>query len=156
MSAVGELITANYAALRRYCFKLCNGNRADAEDLAQQTCYLVLRNGGYTDSGRQLNYLMLVAKNAMRTMHRKRKRTEEDPDEQKMLALAAPASQDDYIDLKDTVRAIKTLTKDHQDALLGCATRGITEYADVCGVNLGTIKSRNFRARRELRSALGE
>jgi RNA polymerase sigma-70 factor (ECF subfamily) len=63
--------------------------------------------------------------------------------------LAAPASQDRHVDLTDMQRALLHLPQPQREALILVGAGGFAyeEAAEICGVAVGTIKSRVARGR---------
>ena len=63
--------------------------------------------------------------------------------------LTAPASQEDALDLADVLRALESIPDTHREALMLVAGAGLSyeEVGDICGIALGTVKSRVSRAR---------
>jgi len=66
--------------------------------------------------------------------------------------LAAPASQDRHVDLSDMHRALQILPQAQREALILVGAGGFAyeEAAEICGVAVGTIKSRVARGRTAL------
>ena len=70
--------------------------------------------------------------------------------------LCAPASQESAIELRDLLRALDAIPDNYRVALI-LATAGNLSYeeiADICGIALGTVKSRICRARNMLSQVL--
>src|SRR3546814_11729282 len=63
--------------------------------------------------------------------------------------LAAPASQDRHVELGDMQRALLHLPQPQREALILVGAGGFAyeEAAEICGVAVGTIKSRVARGR---------
>lgn len=63
--------------------------------------------------------------------------------------LKAPASQEDAMELTDVLRALQSIPDTHREALMLVAGAGLAydEVADICGIAIGTVKSRVSRAR---------
>ena len=70
--------------------------------------------------------------------------------------LAAPASQDKQIELADLQRALLQLPSSQREALILVGAGGFAyeEAAEICGVAVGTIKSRVARGRAALEHLL--
>lgn len=66
--------------------------------------------------------------------------------------LAAPAGQDKHIELADMQRALLQLPQPQREALILVGAGGFAyeEAAEICGVAVGTIKSRVARGRAAL------
>lgn len=135
--------------LRAFARSLC-GCRDHADDLAQETMlrawaareryragtnfkawtFTILRNQFYSES------------------RRKRFRGEYDENVAEQV-LCTSGSQEDSVELGDVLRSLDLLPDTHREALIlvaiGCLS--YEEIAQVCGVALGTVKSRISRAR---------
>lgn len=63
--------------------------------------------------------------------------------------LCAPASQEGAIELADVLRALATIPETYREALILVAAGNLSyeEIAEICGIALGTVKSRICRAR---------
>ena len=63
--------------------------------------------------------------------------------------LRAPASQESAVELADVLRALTAIPDTYREALLLVAAGNLSyeEIADICGIALGTVKSRICRAR---------
>ncbi len=70
--------------------------------------------------------------------------------------LAAPASQDSCVELRDLMRALTQLPEPQREALILVGAGGISyeETAHITGVAIGTVKSRVARARAALEQIL--
>jgi RNA polymerase sigma-70 factor, ECF subfamily len=100
-------------------------------------------------------WLFTILRNQFHTGYRKRRREVEDPDGQYAAKLAAAPTQDAYINLKDLGTALLQIPVEQREAVLLVAG-GISyeEAAQICGVAIGTIKSRVNRARHALAERL--
>lgn len=73
-------------------------------------------------------------------------------------ALAAPASQDKHVELSDLYRAMQQLPAAQREALILIGAGGFAyeEAAGICGVAVGTIKSRVARGRAALEAMIND
>lgn len=135
--------------LRAFARGLC-GCRERADDLAQETMlrawaardryaagtnfkawtFTILRNHFYSEARRARfhgEYDEMVAERVLR----------------------APASQESSIELSDVLRALSAIPDNYREALILVAAGNLSyeEIASVCGIALGTVKSRICRAR---------
>lgn len=142
--------------LRAFARALC-GCRDRADDLAQETLmrawaarerycagtnfkawtFTILRNHFYSEARRARfhgDYDELVAERTLR----------------------APASQESAVELEDVLRALSMVPESYREALILVAVGSLSydEIADICGVALGTVKSRICRARAMLAQIL--
>ena len=76
----------------------------------------------------------------------------DDPDGHILSNVASPPTQIAHIEYQDFLRAFETLTPEHREVLILVGASGLTyeEAAEVCGVAVGTVKSRVNRARAAL------
>jgi RNA polymerase sigma-70 factor (ECF subfamily) len=72
--------------------------------------------------------------------------------------LAAPASQDKHVELGDMQRALLHLPQPQREALILVGAGGFAyeEAAEICGVAVGTIKSRVARGRVALEAVMND
>jgi len=135
--------------LRAFARGLC-GCRDRADDLAQETMlrawaareryaagtnfkawtFTILRNHFYSEARRARfhgEYDELVAERV----------------------LCAPASQESTLELTDVIRALTAILDAYREALVLVAAGSLSyeEIAEICGIALGTVKSRICRAR---------
>ncbi|MBW8752863.1 MAG: sigma-70 family RNA polymerase sigma factor [Sphingomonadales bacterium] len=70
--------------------------------------------------------------------------------------LRAPASQESAVELSDVLRALSVVPDTYREALILVAIGSLSydEIADICGIALGTVKSRICRARAMLSHVL--
>lgn len=70
--------------------------------------------------------------------------------------LCAPAAQEDTIALTDVLRALQAIPENYREALILVAAGSLSyeEVAEICGIALGTVKSRVCRARALLTSVI--
>lgn len=74
------------------------------------------------------------------------------------LILKAPPSQYDAIELADVMRGLKAIPDKYREALMLVVGAGLcyVEAADICGIAVGTVKSRVSRARKMLANCIDE
>lgn len=72
--------------------------------------------------------------------------------------LKAPPSQYDALDLGDVLRALQAIPSKYREALMLVAGAGLPydEVAQICGIAVGTVKSRVSRARGKLAEYIDE
>ena len=134
-----------------------SGSRDLADDLVQET---LMRAWGARDrfhAGTNMRaWTFIILRNLyLSQMRRQRFRGEWD-DLVAERVLAAPASQDKQIELNDMQRALMMLPQPQREALILVGAGGFAyeEAAEICGVAVGTIKSRVARGRVALESLL--
>lgn len=149
--AWGTVVRTSQADVWRLCAVL--GSRADADDLTQETYVRAVRSlPSYRGDASGRTWLLAIARrvcaDAVRAQVRRRRRDRSAPD--------PPASVEDpagavalealLAGLDDDQRAAFVLTQVH-----GCS---YAEAAEICGVPVGTIRSRVARARESLVTAV--
>jgi RNA polymerase sigma-70 factor (ECF subfamily) len=142
--------------LRAFAISL-TGNRDRADDLVQDTLMRAWANLDRFERGTSLNaWLFTILRNCFHSEYRKRKREVEDPDGSYAARLRTPPDQQSHLDYEDFLTALPKLPPDQREALLLVAAQGLSyeEAAEVCGVPLGTVKSRVNRARNRLTALL--
>jgi RNA polymerase sigma-70 factor (ECF subfamily) len=128
-------------------------NRDYADDLVQDTLMSAWANLGRFEPRTNLNaWLFTILRNRFYSTYRKRVREVQDADGEQASRLTTLPEQHGSLDLQDMQRALGRLRVDQREALLLIAAEGMSydEAALVCGVAVGTIKSRVHRARLEL------
>ena len=134
-------------------------DQADADDLVQETYLRAYRSWHTFEHGTDARrWLMTICRNAfLRTCQRARYWTESDDD------VAMVAQSDDErlltrLDLGPAIcSALDRLTEPYRSVvvLVDLEDQTYETTAAILGVRIGTVRSRLFRARRQLRSTLG-
>jgi RNA polymerase sigma-70 factor (ECF subfamily) len=143
-------------ALRRYARALI-GNRADADDLVQETLKRALT---YLSDGREIRnpraYLLTMLHH-VRVDHAKRvaRNNDQSPLDELTMPSVAPV-QLLRLECRDLAAAIDALPIEQREVLLLVCLEGLSyqETADLVGTPIGTVMSRLSRARTALRHAL--
>jgi RNA polymerase sigma-70 factor, ECF subfamily len=129
-----------------------------ANDLVQDTILRAWKNIDRFEPGTNLNaWLFTILRNFFYSSYRKASRQVADPDGSYAARLGAPPEHDAKCDLQDMLEALSKLPVDRREALILIAAEGLSyeEAAQVCGVPVGTIRSRVNRARERLAQLLG-
>ena len=154
--ALRDELLAAIPSLRAYAFSLTNSwDRTD--DLVQDTITRAWAGIGRFERGSNLNaWLFTILRNQLYSTHRKRRREVEDPDGTYAGRLRTHPEQPSHLDFEDFRKALVKLPPSHREALIlvGAEALSYEEAAAVCGVPLGTIKSRVSRGREKLASLL--
>ncbi len=143
--------------LRAFCVSLC-GSYVLADDLVQD---VLLKAWGHSESFREGTnmraWLFTIARNTFYSLYRKRGREVEDVDGIHTANLAVAPAQEGVMDLADFRIALAKLPDEHREVLILVGASGLSyeQAAEVCGVAVGTIKSRVSRARARLGDLLG-
>ena len=144
--------------LRAFAISLA-GNPDDGDDLVQETIVRALTAIERFEPGTNLHaWLFTILRNAFYSGLRKRRREVEDPDGLLSASLSVAPEQPGRLAVADLKNALAQLSYEQREALILVAAEGMTydEVADVCGVAVGTVKSRVNRARARLTEILDE
>jgi RNA polymerase sigma-70 factor, ECF subfamily len=143
-------------SLRAFAISLTN-NVDRADDLVQDTLMRALTHIDRFERGTNLNaWLFTILRNLFHSEFRKRRREVEDVDGTYAARLATPPTQGVGLDMEDFRGALAKLPHDQREALLLVGASGFSyeDAANICGVAVGTIKSRVNRARVRLAALL--
>jgi RNA polymerase sigma-70 factor (ECF subfamily) len=143
--------------LRAFAVSL-SGSFHQADDLLQETLLKAWSNAGSFIPGTNMRaWLVTILRNTYYSQYRKRGREVPDTDGVYSARLAAPPNQESSVDMSDFLNALSKLAPEHRDVLLMVGASGLSyeETAEICGVAVGTIKSRLNRARGRLADLLG-
>ncbi|QHL91707.1 sigma-70 family RNA polymerase sigma factor [Sphingomonas changnyeongensis] len=136
-----------------------SGNRDLADDLVQETLMKAWAARARFQAGTNMRaWTFMILRNLfLSQMRRARFRGEWDELAADKL-LAAPAGQDRHVELADMHRALLHLPRPQREALILVGAGGFAyeEAAEICGVAVGTIKSRVARGRVALEALLSE
>lgn len=143
-------------ALRAFAVSLCrNGSLAD--DLVQDTVVKAWTNFDKFQVGTNMRaWLFTILRNTFYSHRRKVKREVPDVDGAFSGNLATKPSHDGKLQMTDFMEAFAKLSDEQREALILVGASGFSyeEAADMCGVAVGTIKSRANRGRRALAEML--
>src|ERR687889_201685 len=155
-----EVVREHADRVYRLAFRL-SGNRADAEDLTQETFVRVVRSLAQYAPGTFEGWLHRITTNLFLDMVRRRQRIrfEALPEDTERLRGTAPSPEQVYSDthLDPQVQAaLDALSPEFRVAVVLCDIEGLTyeEIAATLGIKLGTVRSRIHRGRVQLRQAL--
>lgn len=132
-------------------------HRDNADDLVQET---IVKAWGAFDRfqpGTNLNaWLFTILRNQFHTNYRNSRREVEDSDGKFAARLTAPPEQDGKVALHELQVALGKLAPDQREALVLVAVERVSyeDAAAICGVPVGTVKSRVNRARAKLAELL--
>lgn len=139
-------------SLRAFAISLV-GKVDSADDLVQETVLKAWANRTRFSAGTNMRaWLFTILRNEFYSIFRKRRREVEDADGAIAASVGIHPAQDGHMDMLDTQGALAMLPVDQREALLLVAASDLSyeEAAAVCGVAVGTIKSRVNRARARL------
>jgi len=134
-----------------------SGNADVADDLVQETLLKAWAARAKFRAGTNLRaWTFTILRNIYLSQMRRSRFKGDWDDEVADKLLAAPAEQDSQIDLADMNRALLILPEAQREALILVGAGGFSydEAAEICGVAVGTIKSRVARARTALEAIM--
>lgn len=142
--------------LRAFAISLA-GKVDRADDLVQETLTKAWAHRDSFQPGSNMRaWLFTILRNEYYSVLRKRRREVEDADGKIALNTAIAPEQPGHLDLKDMEGALSKLPPDQREALLlvSASDMSYEDAALICGVAVGTIKSRVNRARSSLAKLL--
>lgn len=143
--------------LRAFARGLAAGDQALADDLVQDTMVLALQSRDKFVPGTNLKAWMLtILRNRFHSLNRRNRFRAEITDEDLERRLWTPATQHVGLETEAFKRAFAALSAPHREALVLIGVQGLPyeQVAQICDCEVGTIKSRVFRARELLRKML--
>lgn len=147
-----EGLLAAIPSLRAFAFSLI-GRSDRADDLVQETLTKAWAHHKSFQPGTNLRaWLYTILRNEFYSQMRKKGREVEDVDGAYSRNVGVHPDQHGHLDMSDMRSALGQLPSDQREALLLVAAEGFSyeEAAEICGVAMGTIKSRVNRARNRL------
>jgi RNA polymerase sigma-70 factor (ECF subfamily) len=151
-----ETLLSQIPNLRAFALSLC-GRGDQADDLVQETLMKAwAAQASFAPGSNMRAWLFTILRNVYFGEFRKRRREVEDPEGVYAATLAVAGEQDSHLDFSDFQQALAKLTADQREVLtlVGASGFSYEEAAEVCGVAVGTIKSRLNRARARLSELL--
>jgi RNA polymerase sigma-70 factor, ECF subfamily len=152
-----DQMLAAVPSLRAFALSLTR-NFDDADDLVQEAVVKAWAAFDRFEPGTNLNaWLFTILRNQFHTNYRKRRREVEDGDGTFAARLKAPPEQDGVVALHELQAALQRLPAEQREALvlIGVERVSYEEAASICGVAVGTVKSRVNRARSKLAELIG-
>ena len=150
------LFLAVAPALRRFAISLARDPTA-ADDLVQDTLLRAWRSRARFEQGTNFEaWTFTILRNVFYSSQRKRHEVQ-DEDGSYAARLSSPPEQVGRLDLQDVHAALDRLAPIMREALVLVAIEGLSyeEAATVMDCQVGTVKSRVWRARDQLARALG-
>ncbi|MCE7795993.1 sigma-70 family RNA polymerase sigma factor [Sphingobium sufflavum] len=142
--------------LRAFARSLC-GNRDTADDLVQDTMLKAWAARERFEAGTNFKaWAFTILRNHYFSQTRRLRFVGEWDELTADRILAAPASQDKTVEMRDLMRALQQLPAPQREALILVGAGGISyeETAEITGVAVGTVKSRVARARMALEAIM--
>lgn len=144
-------------AMRAFAISLTR-NSSVADDMVQDTLIKAWTNIDKFEPGTNMRaWLFTILRNTYYSSRRKTKREVADVDGVFTESLAEKPAHDGHMQMADFRKALAKLNDEQREALLLIGASGFSyeEAAEMCGVAVGTIKSRTNRARAQLAQILG-
>jgi RNA polymerase sigma-70 factor, ECF subfamily len=149
-------LVAEIPNLRAFAASL-SGSMQLADDLVQDTLLKAWANADKFAPGTSLRaWLFTILRNTYFSLYRKRGREIQDSEGTYIERLATHGAQESHLDLADFRKALATLPEEQREVLIMVGASGLSyeETAEICGVAVGTVKSRVNRARVKLAEIL--
>ncbi len=156
-AAFREALIREMPGLRAFAVSLA-GSFHVADDLLQDTLLKAWTSAASFKAGTNMRaWLFTILRNTYYSLYRRRGREVQDTDGVYSGRIATPPSQEGALDLADFRAALAKLPPEQRDVLLMVGASGFSyeETAEICGVAVGTVKSRLNRARARLADLLG-
>jgi RNA polymerase sigma-70 factor, ECF subfamily len=151
-----ELLIGEIPNLRAFAISL-SGSFSMADDLVQDTLLKAWGHASSFEEGTNIRaWLFTILRNTYYSLYRRRSREVQDTDGVYSSRVAVTGGQEDSIDLADFRIALAKLPEEQREVLIMVGATGLSyeETAAICGVAIGTIKSRVNRARNRLAELL--
>ena len=150
-------LDAQIPPLRAFAVSL-SGSVTLADDLVQEALLRAWANSEKFQEGTSLRaWLFTILRNVYYSQYRKRAREVQDSDGLFAGRIAVAGDQESHLDLEDFRAALAKLPAEQREVLTMVGASGLSyeEAAVICGVEIGTIKSRVSRARTKLSELMG-
>ena len=147
-----DALLAEIKTLRAFAISLC-GSASLADDFVQETLLRAWSKSDSFEPGTNLRaWLFTILRNIYYSNYRKRAREVQDSDGIHARRLIVSGDQESHLDLEDFRKALALLPTEQREVLtlIGASGLSYEEAAAICGVEIGTIKSRLSRARSKL------
>jgi RNA polymerase sigma-70 factor, ECF subfamily len=159
-SGLRALYDAHAPALLGYAVRLCDGDRARAEDLVQETLVRAWRHLDVLDPSAApvRPWLFTVAQHLAVDAYRARRARPPEVGEAAFAVVPAMDELEGTLDRIVVVDALSALSPEHRAVIVETYYRGrsVADAARVLGIPPGTVKSRCHYALRALKLALAE
>ena len=147
-----EELIEHLPAMRAFAISLTR-NSALADDMVQDTLVKAWSNiDKYVEGSNMRAWLFTILRNTFYSSRRRAKREVEDVDGVITENIAEKPAHDGHMQMVDFRKALGQLKDEQREALLLVGASGFSyeEAAKMCGVAVGTMKSRTNRARQRL------
>ncbi|WP_414650167.1 RNA polymerase sigma factor [Devosia sp.] len=155
--AFGELVEDHYDLIHRTAWKWC-GNRADAEDIAQEVCIkLGAALAGFDGRSAFSSWVYRITLNAVRDMQRAGKRRGRHAEAYRDIRPEdQPAEQEEAATSRQLWAAVRALPEKQRDAVLLVYAEELSHAAaaEIMGIREATVSWHVHEARKTLRGLL--
>jgi RNA polymerase sigma-70 factor, ECF subfamily len=151
-----RLLLAVVPELRAFALSLTHDS-VWTDDLVQETLLRAWSGAEQFQEGSNIRaWLFTILRNLFYTEHRRRRREVDDAQGKRAASLRIGPDQPSHLEFEDVRTALKSLVPVNREALILVGAQGLSyeQAAEVCGVAVGTIKSRVNRARVHLMELL--
>lgn len=159
MSLISHPIVEHIPGLRRYARALTGGKKENADDLVQDTLERAYVKWHLFRLGSDLRpWLFSIMHNVfVSEMRRHKQRVLLEVIDHDTIR-QAPASHEDYVQVRETLRAMSQLAPELREVLVlvSVETFSYAETARILDIPIGTVMSRLYRARIQLRLLTGD
>ncbi|MPR10808.1 sigma-70 family RNA polymerase sigma factor [Microvirga tunisiensis] len=151
-----RLLLAVVPELRAFALSLTHDS-VWTDDLVQETLLRAWSGAEQFQEGSNIRaWLFTILRHLFYTEHRRRRREVDDAQGKRAASLRIGPDQPSHLEFEDVRTALKSLVPVNREALILVGAQGMSyeQAAEVCGVAVGTIKSRVNRARVHLMELL--
>ena len=156
--AFRDMVVESLPRLRAYALMM-TGERANADDLVHEAVYRALRAQAQFIMGSNfMGWIYRILRNEFISRCRVAKRTPMSVDDLPESALARRGDQEDKVLAQEVLQAVAQLNHAQREVLILTCAAGM-DYAEVAAIlecSVGTVKSRLWRARRQMEVILRE
>lgn len=150
-------LLAETGKLQKFALRLTK-NKANADDLLQSTYLRALENEHSFEDGTNLfGWTSKIMFNLFATDYRRKVKFESRCDPESILEnKSVPPMQEIGAEIGNIRRALLTLSPDHQEIVVLICVKGMhyEEVSKLLDIPVGTVRSRLFRARKELQEIM--
>lgn len=157
MSVFREDVAALVPHLRAFARSLTRGDVSLADDIVQDTIVNALQAQHQFTPGTNLKaWLFTILRNRFRSVIARKHVSSEISDDELERHAWVSAEQESRIEVAAFKRAFRMLSEAHREVLVLTAVHGLPydQIAEICGCEVGTVKSRVNRARAILKRIL--
>lgn len=151
-----DVITGNIGWIARVAFRFCK-NKADADDLAQETIYRAYANREKYDNARDFKpWALTIMTNIVKSQHTRKRCVQFVAIEEDLEVLSTLTAESLVYcdDISGVIRRCSKLAVGVRCGLLYAAGYSYIEIAEIVGIKHGTVKSRIASGRAILKEAL--